>query len=72
MAENVEIVKGASLWGDAWKRLLKNKLAVFGLIVISIMIVAVIIGPAVIRWTTDCQRYIWPILPVSHGQECSR
>ncbi|CAN5640031.1 ABC transporter permease subunit [soil metagenome] len=52
MTENVEIVKGASLWGDAWKRLLKNKLAVFGLIVISIMVIAVIIGPAIIRWTT--------------------
>jgi len=47
-----EIVKGASLWRDAWKRLLKNKLAVFGLIVVAIMAVAVTIGPAIIRWTT--------------------
>ncbi len=30
--EQQEIVKGASLWQDAWKRLLKNKLAVFGLL----------------------------------------
>jgi len=52
MSENVEIVKGASLWRDAWKRLLKNKLAVFGLIVVAIMAVAVTIGPAIIRWTT--------------------
>ncbi len=52
MAENIEIVKGASLWQDAWKRLLKNKLAVFGLIVMVIMIIAVSIGPAIIRWTT--------------------
>ena len=52
MAENVETVKGTSLWKDAWRRLLKNKLAVFGLIVMAIMIVAVIIGPAIIRWTT--------------------
>jgi oligopeptide transport system permease protein len=52
MSENIEIVKGASLWRDAWKRLLKNKLAVFGLIVICIMAIAVIIGPAIIRWTT--------------------
>jgi len=52
MAENVETVKGTSLWKDAWRRLLKNKLAVFGLIVMIIMIVAVIIGPAIIRWTT--------------------
>ncbi len=47
-----EIVKGTSLWKDAWRRLLKNKLAVFGLIVMTIMVIAVIIGPAIIRWTT--------------------
>ncbi|MDQ3178978.1 MAG: ABC transporter permease [Acidobacteriota bacterium] len=52
MAENTEIIKGTSLWKDAWKRLLKNKLAVFGLIVMTIMVIAVIIGPAIIRWTT--------------------
>lgn len=52
MANTVETVKGTSLWNDAWKRLLKNKLAVFGLIVLTFMIVAVAIGPAIIRWTT--------------------
>lgn len=50
--EQQEVVKGASLWKDAWKRLLKNKLAVFGLVVVAIMTVAVIIGPAIIKWTT--------------------
>jgi oligopeptide transport system permease protein len=52
MAENTETVKGTSLWKDAWRRLLKNKLAVFGLIVMIFMVIAVIIGPAIIRWTT--------------------
>jgi oligopeptide transport system permease protein len=52
MAENREVVKGTSLWKDAWKRLLKNKLAVFGLIVLAVMIVAVVVGPIIIRWTT--------------------
>lgn len=52
MAENTETVQGTSLWKDAWRRLLKNKLAVFGLVVMTIMVVAVIIGPAIIRWTT--------------------
>jgi oligopeptide transport system permease protein len=52
MAEIVETVKGTSLWKDAWRRLLKNKLAVFGLIVMCIMVIAVIVGPAIIRWTT--------------------
>ena len=52
MAENTETVQGTSLWKDAWRRLLKNKLAVFGLIVMVIMIIAVTVGPAIIRWTT--------------------
>ncbi len=52
MAENKEVIKGTSLWKDAWKRLLKNKLAVFGLIVMVFMLVAVIIGPPIIRMTT--------------------
>jgi len=50
--EQQEVVKSASLWRDAWKRLLKNKLAVFGLVIVVIMAIAVIIGPAIIRWTT--------------------
>ncbi len=52
MEENVRPIKGTSLWRDAWRRLLKNKLAVFGMIVLAIMVVAVIIGPAIIKWTT--------------------
>lgn len=50
--EQQEVVKGASLWRDAWKRLLKNKLAVFGMIVMAIIAIAVIIGPAIIKATT--------------------
>jgi oligopeptide transport system permease protein len=52
MAEKVEVIKGTSLWGDAWKRLLKNKLAVFGLVVLVLMVAAVIIGPPLIRLLT--------------------
>ena len=50
--ENVQPIKGTSLWRDAWRRLLKNKLAVFGMIVLIIMVIAVVIGPAIIKWTT--------------------
>ena len=45
-------VKGTSLWRDAWRRLLKNKLAVFGLAVVVLMIIAVSIGPWIIQKTT--------------------
>lgn len=48
MTDEVQIIKGTSLWRDAWKRLLRNKLAVFGLVVLGVLLVAVIIGPAMI------------------------
>ncbi len=46
---------GTSLWKDAWKRLKKNKLAVFGMIVLGVMIIAVIIGPAIIKALTGLE-----------------
>lgn len=52
MTENQEIIQGASLWKDAWKRLLKNKLAVFGLVVLTLMVIIVIVGPRLIYWAT--------------------
>ena len=48
MAENQEFVKGTSLWKDAWKRLLRNKLATFGMIVIALMTLLVIFGPIIL------------------------
>jgi oligopeptide transport system permease protein len=51
-AETGEAVRGTSLWRDAWKRLLKNKLAVFGMIVVAFIIVASLIGPPIIAAVT--------------------
>src|SRR5881396_3471717 len=64
MDGNVEIIKGASLWRDAWKRLLRNKLAVFGMMVLAIMIVAVAIGPALIYWLTG---YTYDLIPTDNA-----
>jgi oligopeptide transport system permease protein len=47
-----EFIRGTSLWRDAWRRLLKNKLAVFGLVVVAIITFASLVGPAVIKRTT--------------------
>lgn len=52
MVENVKTIRGTSLARDAWKRLLKNKLAVFGLIVLGIMVITVIVGPWIFRSLT--------------------
>ena len=48
MANKTEFEKGTSLWKDAWRRLLKNKLATFGMVVIALMILLVIFGPMVL------------------------
>jgi oligopeptide transport system permease protein len=50
--ERGDLVAGTSLWRDAWRRLLKNKLAVFGMIVVTVVAIASILGPAIIKRTT--------------------
>ncbi len=51
-AEDGAVVKGSSLWQDAWRRLLKNKLAVIGMIVVGVIILASLLGPFAIRKAT--------------------
>jgi oligopeptide transport system permease protein len=55
-----ELVAGTSLWRDAWRRLLKNKLAVFGMIVVVVIVVASVIGPTVIQRATG---YAYDVIP---------
>jgi len=47
-----DFVVGSSLWKDAWRRLLKNKLAVFGLAVVATITVASFVGPPIIKAAT--------------------
>lgn len=51
-AESGEVIAGTSLWKDAWRRLLKNKLAVFGMIVVAIITLASLLGPFIIKRAT--------------------
>ena len=55
-----EFVIGTSLGKDAWRRLLKNKLAVFGLIVVITIAIASLIGPAIIKAATG---YTYDYMP---------
>ena len=48
-----QLVAGTSLWQDAWRRLKKNKLAVFGAVVLLIIVVASIFGPILSSYTYD-------------------
>jgi len=50
--ERGDVVQGSSLWKDAWRRLLRNKLAVFGLIVVVVITVASLVGPYIIQKLT--------------------
>lgn len=45
-------LQGASLWRDAWRRLLKNKLAVFGLFFVALICLASVFGPPIIAAST--------------------
>ena len=47
-----EVASGSSLWRDAWRRLLKNKLAVFGMIVVILLVLGSLLGPTIIQRTT--------------------
>ena len=55
-----EPVVGTSLWKDAWQRLRRNHLAIFGMVVVSIVIAASMIGPPVIRHFTG---YTYDYIP---------
>ncbi len=46
-------VKGRSLWDDARRRLLRNKMAVAGMIVLAVMVVLSIIGPLFVSYAYD-------------------
>jgi ABC-type dipeptide/oligopeptide/nickel transport system permease subunit len=47
-----EVIAGRSLWHEAWKRLLKNRLTVFGMVIVAIVILSVLLGPSLIYWAT--------------------
>ncbi|MCM3879049.1 MAG: ABC transporter permease subunit [Vicinamibacterales bacterium] len=45
-------VVGTSLWKDAWRRLRRNRLAMFGLVVVIVITLASVIGPPIIHGLT--------------------
>jgi oligopeptide transport system permease protein len=55
-----EAVRGTSLWKDAWRRLLRNKLAVFGMVVVGVIILASVFGPMIIKAATG---YTYDFIP---------
>ncbi|HEY8599849.1 MAG TPA: ABC transporter permease [Thermomicrobiales bacterium] len=47
----------SSLWGDAWRRLLKNKLAIIGLVVVILLSLIALLAPLLAREPIDSQNY---------------
>jgi len=54
-AESMEkaALKGRSLWDDALRRLLRNKAAVAGMVVLAVLVVAAIVGPYLTPYAYD-------------------
>jgi oligopeptide transport system permease protein len=57
-------VAGTSLWTNAWRRLLRNRLAVFGMVTLGVIVVASIAGPPIISATTG---YTYDSIPADSG-----
>ena len=50
-----QLEHGSSLWHDAWHRLAKNKLAVFGGITLVILTIACVLGPLISTYSYEDQ-----------------
>src|SRR4051812_24885097 len=55
-----DAMAGTSLWADALRRLMRNRLAVFGMIVVAVIVIASLIGPPVIFRATG---YTYDYIP---------
>ena len=53
--EPIEFEQGSSLWSDAWHRLSKNKIAVFGGVTLIVLTVACIFGPLLSSYSYEDQ-----------------
>jgi oligopeptide transport system permease protein len=60
-----ELERGNSLWHDAWLRLRKNKLAVFGMVALSVVTVACVAGPWVSAYGYEQQDLLNTFSPPS-------
>ncbi len=53
--EPMELEQGSSLWRDAWHRLSKNKIAVFGGVTLIVLTIACIFGPLLSSYSYEDQ-----------------
>jgi oligopeptide transport system permease protein len=60
-----ETEQGTSLWRDAWRRLAKNKMAIFGAIVLLALTIAAFVGPLFLRQSYETQNLQLGAVPPS-------
>lgn len=53
--ETDQVEAGSSLWRDAWHRLVRNRLAVFGMVVLTVLTLACVVGPWVLPYSYEQQ-----------------
>src|SRR5438067_4283450 len=46
-----------SLWSDAWRQFRRHRLAMFGVVTLSVLLIVTLIGPLVYRTPTDTIDY---------------
>ena len=64
----VKTPTGRGLWEDARRRLLRNRAAVAGLIVLAVLVFAAVVGPALLAYRFDeiNKEDVW-LAPLTHG-----
>ncbi len=63
-------VKGVSLWNDAWRRLKKNKMAMFGMYVVIFYILISLFAPVLPIYSFKHQIIDHQFLPPFINQKC--
>src|SRR5690348_3528829 len=58
------VVAGTSLWRDAWRRLIRNRLALAGLVITGVILLVSFAGPPIIQRTTG---YTYDYIPSDHA-----
>ena len=53
--QSIQVEQGSSLWRDAWQRLQKNKLALLGLVILSLMILTALLTPWIAPYSYEEQ-----------------
>ena len=59
-SSDAELIKGRSLWQDAWRRFLKNKAAVVSVVALVAVVLFTLIGPVFSQWSIE--KVDWNVL----------